>query len=194
TSTGINTGSTGPFQLTKRDVWTGMVGFDRPTWIRWLNSKATWFITGQFFWNYVTGHKVGELVGNAGAGDDPYYGAIGHWLQGPYAGQVERRQNGDFKGNGDNVRQWEHLVTLAGTSFYRSGTIVPFLASAWDPVNSNLELLWNLDYYYSNDIILQLQQKYFMTYGSSLPSNDPWFAGGRFSRRDETGVKITYQF
>ena len=35
-----------------------MVGFDRPTWIRFLNPNATWFLTGQFFWNYTTGGHV----------------------------------------------------------------------------------------------------------------------------------------
>ena len=68
------------------------------------------------------------------------------------------------------------------------------VADAWDPVNGNNEVLWNLDYFYSNDIIVTLFQKYFMTYGSDRPSNDPWYAGGRFNRRDETGVKVTYQF
>ena len=97
-------------------------------------------------------------------------------------------------GNGDNVRQWEHLVTLAATNFYRGGTIVPFLADAWDPVNGNNEVLWNVDYFFTNDLILTLQQKFFMTYGSGAPSNDPWYAGGRFARRDETGIKVTYQF
>ncbi|MBI3782543.1 MAG: hypothetical protein HY270_03980 [Deltaproteobacteria bacterium] len=193
-----------PLGYTRRDIWTGMIGFDRPTWIRWLNSKATWFITGQVFWNYTTGN-VNVLRGNSGAGDSPYFTptkgigsgkaqGVGSWITGSYTGQVERLQDGTIAGNGDDIRRWEHLVTIAGTSFYRSGTLVPFWAAAWDPVNSNLELLWNLDYYYSNDIIIQLQQKYFMQYGSGLPSNDPWFAGGRFSRRDETGVKITYQF
>jgi hypothetical protein len=193
-----------PLGFTKRDVWTGMIGFDRPTWIRWLNSKATWFLTGQVFWSYTSGN-VHDLVGNAGAGDDPYFTpakslpggstqGLGQWQGGPYNGQTERLQDSSFAGNGDNIRRWEHLVTIAGTSFYRSGTLVPFWAFAWDPVNSNLEALWNLDYYFSNDIIIQLQQKYFVTYGSGLPSNDPWYAAGRFERRDETGVKITYQF
>jgi len=37
----------------RMDMWKGMIGFDRPTWIRWLNKKSTWFLTGQFFWHYL---------------------------------------------------------------------------------------------------------------------------------------------
>jgi len=187
-------GLSSPLGFTKRDIWTGMFGFDRPTWIRWLNSKSTWFLTGQFFWNYTTGGKIDQLVGNAGAGDSPYFGTIGKWVSGQFANQVERQQDATKVGNGDNVRQWEHLMTLAATSFYRGGTIVPFVADAWDFVNDNNEVLWNVDYYYTNDFIITLQQKFFMTYGSQATSNDPWFAGGRFARRDETGIKLTYQF
>ena len=185
---------TAPLGFTKRDVWAGMLGFDRPTWIRFLNPRATWFLSGQFFWNYTTGGQIDSLVGNAGAGDSPYFGNVGRWVTGPFAGQVERRQDGSIKGNGDNVRQWEHLITMAATSFYRGGTLVPFVADAWDPVNDNNEVLWNLDYFFTNNLILSLQQKFYMTYGSKAVSNDPWFAGGRFTRRDETGVKVTYQF
>ncbi|MBI4515289.1 MAG: hypothetical protein HY699_05665 [Deltaproteobacteria bacterium] len=203
---GYPTGQKAPLGFTKRDVWAGMIGFDRPTWIRWLNSKTTWFLTGQFFWNYTTGGNIDKLVGNAGAGEGPYFtpasgpgsttGGIGvwNWPGNPLHGRVERLQLATFLGNDDNIRQWEHLITFAGTSFYRGGTVVPFFADAWDPVNGNNEFLWNLDYYYSNDLILSLQQKFFMTYGSNAVSNDPWYAGGRFTRRDETGVKITYQF
>jgi hypothetical protein len=186
-----------PLGFEKRDVWTGMLGFDRPTWIKFLNPRATWFLSGQFFWNYTTGGHVDQLVGNSGAGEYPYYGPVGKWVSGPYAGQVERQQiSGPYSGpgNGDQVRQWEHLITFAATSFYRGGTVVPFVANAWDPVNDNNETLWNVDYYYTNNLIFSLQQKFFYTYGSSAPSDDPWFAGGRFSRRDETGVKVTYQF
>jgi Protein of unknown function (DUF1302) len=189
-----------PLGFTKRDVWAGMIGFDRPTWIRWLNSKATWFVSGQFFWNYTTGGHIDQLVGNGSAGDDPYYGPVGVWTDGAFAGQVEREQRGNTAvdplalGNGDNVRQWEHLVTLAATSFYRGGTVVPFVANAWDPVNANDEILWNIDYFFTNNLIFTVQQKFFTAFGRNKPSNDPWFAGGRFTRRDETGVKVTYQF
>ena len=41
-----------PVGYTTSDVWAGMLGFDRPTWIKFLNPRTTWFLTGQFFWSY----------------------------------------------------------------------------------------------------------------------------------------------
>ena len=195
----------GPLGFTKRDVWTGMLGFDRPTWIKFLNPRATWFLSGQFFWNYYPGN-VSKLVGNSGAGDAPYFtpttaglpgsstGGVGTWVGGPFNGRQERLQDSSFVGNGDQIRRWEHLITIAATSFYRGGTVVPFVANAWDPVNMNDEILWMCDFYYTNDFIIQLNQKFFTDFGANVPSNDPWYAGGRFHRRDETGIKLTYQF
>jgi hypothetical protein len=185
-----------PLGFTKRDIWTGMAGFDRPTWIRFLNPKATWFLTAQFFWTYVTGN-VHDLVGNGSpAGDYPYYGPVGKWMSGGFAGLSERQQQSGpgVTGNGDQWHRWEHLITFAGTSFYRSGTVVPFIANAWDPVNDSDEILWNVDYFYSNNFIISLQQKFFTTYGSKAPSNDNEYTAGRFDRRDETGLRLTYQF
>jgi len=39
--------------ITKRNMWKGMLAFDRPTWIRWLNKKTTFFLSGQMFWHYI---------------------------------------------------------------------------------------------------------------------------------------------
>jgi hypothetical protein len=184
-----------PLGFTKRDVWVGMAGFDRPTWIRFLNPRATWFLTFQFFWTYTTGN-VNNICGNSPVGDYPYFGPVGKWVSGQFAGLSERRQASGrgVAGNGDNIRRWEHLITFAGTSFYRAGTVVPFIASAWDPVNDNEEILWNVAYYYSNNFIITLYQNFFTTYGSKAPANNPQYVGGRFDRRDETGVRLTYQF
>src|SRR5262249_24935090 len=93
-----------PQTAAKRSLWAGMVGFNRPTWIRLLTPKATWFLTAQFFWNYYPGN-VSYLRGNSGVGETPYFtpiaGAAGHntqgfgqWLTGPNAGLMERLQNG----------------------------------------------------------------------------------------------------
>jgi hypothetical protein len=115
--------------------------------------------------------------------------------EGIVVGQIDRTQDSNLLGNGDNIRQWESLITLAATSFYRGGTIVPFIATAYDWVNAADEVLWNVDYFYTNDLIFSLEQRYFWSYtGHNLPSNDPWYAGGRFTRRDETSVRVTFQF
>lgn len=183
-----------PLGYTERDQWSGMLGFDRATWIPQLNKEFAWVFSGQFFWTYTLGSDIDMLRGNAGASEEPYFGEIGVWLDGPYAGRQERRQNARVPGNGDNIRRWEHLLTLAATSYYYNGRIVPLLAMVADPVNANMQLLWGVDYALSNALILTLQQRFFTDFGADVPSNDPWFAGGRNHRRDETTVKLTYQF
>jgi len=45
-----------PLGYTERNVWAGMLGFDRPTWIKFLNPRTTWFLTGQFFWSHQEGN------------------------------------------------------------------------------------------------------------------------------------------
>jgi len=39
--------------VTRRNEWKGMVGIDRPTWVRWLNRGNTFFLSGQVFWFYL---------------------------------------------------------------------------------------------------------------------------------------------
>jgi Protein of unknown function (DUF1302) len=204
----VKQGLQAPIAFTKRDVWAGMVGFDRPTWIRWLNNKTTWFLTGQFFWSYVNGKVPGLRGGVVSAGENPYFSpkdlpflpqnvqktGLGQWTSGPYAGQLERTQDASpFSDYADNIRRWELLSTLAATSFYRGGTVVPFIAGAWDPVNQNFLVQAKVDWFYTNNLIIQPQLKWFTSFGQKA-SFDPWGAGGLNNRRDEEGIKITYQF
>jgi len=185
---------TAPLGFTKRDVWSGLIGFDRAMNIPWLNAEAPWFASGQFFWSYVNGRHVDLLRGNAGVGEAPYFGNAGRWVDGAYASRIERRQNPRIVGNADNIRRWEHLATLSLTSFYWNGTLVPVIANLFDPVNLNHSVLWSVDYSLTNSVILTVRQSFYTDFGANVASNDPWFAGGRLHRRDETGVKLTYQF
>jgi len=43
----------GFFAVKKSDAWQAFVGFDRPTWIRTLNRRTTFFLTTQLFWQYI---------------------------------------------------------------------------------------------------------------------------------------------
>ncbi|MBX3028004.1 hypothetical protein KF840_24210 [bacterium] len=200
-----------PLGYTNRDVWAGMVGFDRPTWIKFLNPRTTWFITGQFFWSYVNGQHSDLRGSILSASEQPYFSPTQQnpaivspsvrntgrvqWANGVYAGQNERTQNAQYLGGtADNFYQWEMLTTLAATSFYAGGTIVPFIAIAIDPVNRNF--LWQnkLDYFLTNNLILQGRANFYSDLGSGRTSLDPWGAGGLNARRDEVGVKITWQF
>ncbi len=214
---GYYPGLKAPLGETKRDIWAGMLGFDRPTWIRVLNKRATWFISGQFFWSYVNGtwHDLrGSVIT---ASDAPYFrgdgppgsfwngvtkNGIGQWDSGPHAGQIERTQTAcavascqpnDINGNADQFRQWEILTTLAATTFYRSGTVVPFASIAIDPVNRGFLAQLKCDFFLTNNLIVQPQAKFFNDLGSGRPSLDPWGVG-QLARRDEIGLKITYQF
>ena len=204
-------GTYAPLGYTNKDVWAGMVGFDRPTWIKWLNPRTTWFITGQFFWSYV-GNYSSKLRGSVlSASEEPYFSPTGQnpavvspsvrdtgrvqWANGIYAGQSERTQDATFAGGtADNFYEWEMLTTLAATSFYAGGTIVPFIAMAIDPVNRNLLAQLKLDYFLTNDFIIQGRANFYSDLGSGRNSIDPWGAGGLNARRDEVGVKLTYQF
>jgi hypothetical protein len=225
---GFFPGLQAPIGFTKRDVWAGMLGFDRPTWIKFLNPRTTWFLTGQFFWSYVNGSYRNLRGGVFSAADAPYYTppednpilgwqtrqGFGQWNNGPYAGAIERTQTActgnvatspntpcapgsgvpnNLNGNADRVLQWEMLATFAGTSFYLGGTVVPFFAIAVDPMNRDLYVQLKCDFFLTNNLILQLREDFFNDLGSGRPTLDPW-AIGLDARRDETVVKVTYQF
>ena len=204
-----------------------MLGFDRPTWIKFLNPRTTWFITGQFFWSYVNGTWRDLRGGVLTAAERPYYrppegnpnffwnantkNGVGQWDNGPFAGLIERTQTSctgtapgspcapgtgvasNLYGNADNFRQWEILSTLAATSFYLGGTVVPFFAVAFDPVNRGMLAQLKCDFFLTNNLIVQTQAKFFNDLGSGRPSLDPWGVG-QLGRRDEVGFKVTYQF
>ena len=72
--------------------------------------------------------------------------------------------------------------------------VSPLLIGVIDPVNRSFMGIWELSWFYSNDFIIRLEQRFMSTLGQSQPANDPWFAAGRFHRRDETLLRLTYQF
>lgn len=209
-----------PVGYTTRDVWAGMIGFDRPTWFRPLNKKSTFFVTNQFFWTHIPGTGVSNLRGIAGLnrypaftpddrfGDDwdklKHNQGIGQWESGPFAGQTERTQNGTWwrpnasspvaESNGapdDSVRAWEFLNTTAITTGYRGGTVMPQFVQTFDPLNLWLSHAYQLQFSFSPSFAVTLQERLYFPLKS--PMKDPWFLG-RFGRRHETGVKFTYQF
>ena len=85
-------------------MWKGMIAFDRPTWIRALNKKTTFFITGQWFLHHIM-HNEDTL---ATALDLPTAGARSR----PFCGSDKFTPCTDPNGNGnfrDDVRSWESL-------------------------------------------------------------------------------------
>ncbi len=154
------------YGVTDRNMWKGMVAFDRPTWIHALNRKNTFFLSGQYFWHYLD--KKPSLIG----GLDP-------------TGQDR-----------DDVRRWEMLFTLLATTYYVNGTVVPTLVYAVDPVNTwNMYVGWSVDYYVTNQFIVRLGQNYFLAAGAgSVPAFETWSLGGLNRGRSETLLRLTYQF
>lgn len=175
------------FGIVKKDMWQGMIGFDRPTWIRWLNKNSTWLILGQFFWHYLVDneHAVGDKIGLVGnlSPTQP--------LQARGGGPCVNFTNCKAV---DQVRDWEMLMTLAATSFYLSGTLVPQITYVLDPVNSfNMEVAWSLDYYVTPDFIVNVAQKYFIN-TTEDPVYETWGVAGVNRGRSETQLRFTYQF
>ncbi len=155
----------GVFGVTKRDMWKGMVAFDRPTWIRPLNRNSTFFLTGQFFW---------------------------HWLidrEPSFIGNIDPRTPSQ-----DKVREWEAIATFAATTYYAGGTIVPSVSYGLDPVNSyNMYIGWTVDYFVTNDLIVRVGQNFFVASGVP-PVFESWSLGGFNRGRSESLMRLTYQF
>jgi hypothetical protein len=176
----------GPISLpgiTKRNMWKGMLAFDRPTWIRWLNKQSTFFITGQFFWHYIIDHErkrcsIGNIDPYLADGVTPNPAFIGFSAspdnncggidsggnevvtfkgeQTGLVGPLDLPKLNALTGKGrDTIHQWELLGTLAALGFYRGGSLVPALIYLIDPVNSfSQELAFGIDWYVTPDFAI----------------------------------------
>ena len=146
----------------KSDAWQGFIGFDRPTWIRALNRRTTFFITSQLFWQYIP------------EGTSRFQGQIS---------------------STDKVRNWEVVGTLAASSVYMRGTLLPLAFVVIDPINRySSQFTWIVDYYVTPSFIIRLAQSYFFVPGYGGKVDEAWGLGGLYGRRDETVLRMTYQF
>ena len=187
--------------ITKKNMWKGMIAFDRPTWIRWLNKKSTWFLTGQFFWHYLQDNpncQAGTVAQLSTEGKKRVGSCLVGGLDLPSSVRLGTQQASDLGSPAyrDKIRDWEALFTFAAFSFYRGGSIVPIVGLAVDPVNQwNMEPFWDVDYVVRNDLVVNLGQRYFVTpKGHSEPIFETWGVGGLNAGRSETSLRITYQF
>ena len=183
--------------VTKKEMWKGMIGFDRPTWIRAINKKTTVFLTGQFFWHHIVDWPSCEPQRVALA-DTRYRRRTGSCLIGALdlPSLVRTGLAADRQSYRDKVREWESLFTLAAFTFYRGGSVVPVVGLAVDWVNRwNMEPFWTVDWVVRDDLIVNLSQRYIVTpHGNSTPVFSTWGLGGLSSGRSETNLRITYQF
>jgi hypothetical protein len=190
--------------ITSKNMWKGMIAFDRPTWIKTLNKKSTIFLTGQFFWHYLPsnpsckfspeeintfqtdpndstrridhqGHVVPSCL--VGGLDLPSSATRAHVLR-------------------DKIRDWETLATFAAFTFYRGGSLVPVLGLAVDTTNQfNMEPFWDLDFVARDDLVLNIGQRYFVNpRGNHTPQFETWGLAGLNRGRSETSLRLTYQF
>ena len=71
------------------------------------------------------------------------------------------------------------------------------LAVCWciiDPLNSfNMLVFWSVDYYLTNDFIVNVAQRYFVN-TTETPVYEPWGLAGFNRGRSETQLRLTYQF
>lgn len=146
----------------KSDVWQAFVGFDRATWIRSLNRRSTFFLTGQIFWQYVP------------AGTSRF--------QGQLSAQ-------------DKVRNWEMVGTIAASTLYLRGKLLPTAFYVLDPINRySSQFGWLVDYYVTPRLIVRIAQSYFFVPGHGGQVDESWGLGGLYRRWDETVLRLTYQF
>jgi hypothetical protein len=162
--------------IRNHDVWSGLIAWDRPTWIRPLNRKTTFFLTGQFFWTYLI-QKANSTIG---ALDLP---------------TVTRPLNQEPAiAYRDDVRRWEALITFAALGFYRGGSLAPAIVYLLDPVNSySQEFVWGVDWFVTPNFAVNLAQRYFINPKREL-NFEPWGLAGLNRGRSETGLRLTYQF
>lgn len=179
--------------VTKKNMWKGMLGFDRPTWIRSLNRSSTFMFSGQFFWHYLIDNPgcAAQAVAQIPAQQRRFAGSC--LVGGLDLPSRERPPNVAFR---DKVRDWEVLSSLAVTGFFRGGSIVPTLGLVVDPVNQfSMEPFWGVDWFVRNDVVLNLGQKYFVTpRGRSTPIFESWGLAGMNAGRSETSLRLTWQF
>ena len=159
-----------------QDVWSGLFAFDRPTWIRPLNKKTTFFITGQFFWTYM----VQKAKSTIGVLDNP---------------TLTRPVNQDPPvAYRDDIHRWEALATFAILGFYRGGSVAPAFVYLLDPVNDySQEAVWGVDYFVTPNFAVNLSQRYIINPRRRV-NFEPWGLGGLNRGRSETGLRLTYQF
>jgi hypothetical protein len=173
----------------EKNMWKGMIGFDRFQWIRFLNKKSTFFITGQFFWHH--------LINNPDCPDavGPNFGTNGRscLTGGTDLPSVARPKSVSFR---DKIRDWESLFTLATFTFYKGGAIVPVAGAAVDYVNHWSTLaFWSLDYFLRPNLAVNLSQRYLLNpTGENGPIFSTWGLTDLNRNRSETALRVTYAF
>jgi hypothetical protein len=180
--------------VTNKNMWKGMIAFDRPTWIRAVNKKSTVFLTGQFFFHYLVNNPSCQAQAVAQLSPRAREKSGSCLVGGLDLPSRFRTSTLAFR---DKIRDWETLFTLAAFTFYRGGSVVPVLGMAVDPTNQfSMEPFWSVDYFVTSEIAVNLGQRYFVTPRgtSKTPIFESWGLAGLNQGRSETSIRLTYQF
>ena len=162
--------------IRNHDVWSGLFAFDRPTWIRPLNKKTTFFVTGQFFWTYM----VQKAKSTIGILDNP-----------TVTRPLNQHPPVAYR---DDIHRWEALFSLAVLGFYRGGSLAPAIVYLLDPINDySQEAVWGVDWFVTPNFAVNLSQRYIINPRRRV-NFEPWGLGGLNRGRSETGLRLTYQF
>jgi hypothetical protein len=145
---------------------------DRPTWIRFLNPRATWTVLAQTNVSFIPTDYGDDLVGAPNSMTIP--GQFGDELR------LDKR------------RQVEILSLIAMSSFYKGGSIVPLVAMAIDWSNAP-GFLWQgfLQYYMTPTFIIEPGIRVYWTNKRTV---DDRYQVSKNTGRSEFQLKITYQF
>ncbi|MBI2963919.1 MAG: hypothetical protein HYY35_09210 [Deltaproteobacteria bacterium] len=157
-----------------------MLAFDRPTWLKPLNSIRTFFLTGQFFWrHYLDFNRFFTGIPSV------------------YQARVDGRDIEDrfVSRNTDRITEDEFVATFAATTSYgAAGLWQPTIAAAYDLVATAGFTRLELEHIFSDHLIFRLRQDLF--WGKT--GEGPWFLGERFGRpgdsRQETYFSVVFQF
>ena len=178
------------FGTTKRDMWQGMLGFERSTEISWLNPESDWLILGQFFWHYLLDNQrsVGDQTGFVGNLSPSRPLVVRGTNQTCVDPRIERCEAVD------EVRDWETLFTITGTSFYLGGKLAPQITYILDPINEfNMMLFWTVDWFVTDSLTANVGQRYYIN-TTSEPVYESWGLAGTNRGRSETQFRLTYRF
>jgi hypothetical protein len=170
-------------------MWKGMIGFDRFQWIRFLNKKSTFFITGQLFWHHLIDNpECPTVVVNNFASKG------GSCLTG--GTDLPSSQRPEAVAFRDKIRDWESLFTLATFTFYKGGAVVPVAGMAVDYVNHWSTLaFWSLDYFVRPNLAVNLTQRFFLNpTGEGGPIFQTWGLTDLNRGRSETALRVTFTY
>ena len=168
------------FDTARRSVV--MLAMDRPTWIRPLNNSRTFYLTAQIFWRrYLDYSRL--------------YRGLPSVRRAHIDGEVVP---GRFVSDSrDKIDQNEFVITFAASSTYGpAGLWKPLVVFAFDPLSTGAFNQIELEYLWSNHIVLKAQQNFFWRVSGHDPG--PWGIGDLYGRpgdsRNETVFSLTYQF